>query len=493
MATAEQKTSLNQEQRLGQQLSPQQVRFVRLLEMSGPEIEEEIRHEVEDNPALEANTPDAASEHEAATADFNETSDQLQAADYGNPDDTPAYLQHVHRTASARAVDWPTREQGQDAPSLVDDLNSQLDMLDLTPRTRALAQYLVGYLDEHGRMTRTLTEIATDIETSTGIAVGRPELAEALKVIKYRLEPAGIGAVDLRDCLLIQLRRKQPKTLAIRAAQEIIDQYFDLFSKKHYDRLLTAVGIDRDTLQEALDVILSLDPKPGGSLASTGMDAARHITPDFSVTPYEGADADPLHPRFTVGINQHIPRLAVEQSFAADITGPRTDMDQRMFIRRKRDDASAFITMIERRTATLVAVMQAIVTIQHRFFLTEDPADIQPMILKDVASLTGLDQSVISRATSGKYVATPGGIYPIKMFYTDSPLANDDDVSTVRILQELKAILDSEDKNKPLSDRELTDLLNGKGYTLARRTVAKYRENLNIPVARLRKQYNAHL
>lgn len=467
-----QKTDLTLTQKLGQHLSPQQVRFVRLLEMNGPEIEDEIRHELDENPALDTdNVDNDISVGGDDDERFDETAVDVQIADYKG-DDIPPYLLHAANRSSDD--DRPVREQGDDSPGLVENLNAQLDMIDAPERTIALARYLVGNLDDNGRLGRTLLDIAGDIAISTGVSVTRDELVRALDIIKYQLDPAGIGAVDLRECLIIQLKRKTPHTLERRAALEIVTDHFDLFSKKHYNRIRGIMGIDRELFDRALNEIISLDPKPGGSLDTSV--SAVHITPDFIVTPIEGHEG-----RFSVTLNQHIPSMTIEKSFTVN---PERAED-RAFVSKKRSEATTFISLVNRRSNTLITVMQAIVTIQYRFFETEDSATIRPMILRDLAEITGYDISVISRATSNKYVATESGIYPVKMFFNDRPI--DDDTSSAEINEILRTIIEGEDKRHPLSDRVITDEINRRGYALARRTVAKYRERLGIPVARLRK------
>lgn len=476
------KSEITQQTALKTHLTPQQVRFVRLLEMSGTEFEDAVRNELDENPALEAVDTDVQrGETETEEQRFGESSEQLQAADYADTDDTPSYLLHARNdSADSRAhnFDYAT-EQQREWPSLVESLNEQLDMVDAPPRDIALARYLVGCLDDNGRLARSINDIIDDIETTTGTRLSRADLLPALDIIRYQLDPPGLGAVDLRQCLLIQIQRRQPKTLALRAAQEIIEDYFDVFVKKHFDRLESALGVDRHVLDEALAIIRQLDPKPGNGLTGGSSDKASHITPDFYVSPVEGEPG-----RFSVSLNQHIPELAVEQSFAVDTE----DKAARMFIRRKREEANTFIGLMKRRSDTLMAVMTAIVKIQRRFFETEDTADLRPMILNDISESTGLDKSVISRATSNKYVATPGGVFPLKMFFNDTP-TDDADTSSPEIVAALREIIEAEDKHRPLSDRALTEALNARGYSLARRTVTKYREKNKIPVARLRKEF----
>ncbi|MCH5219110.1 MAG: RNA polymerase factor sigma-54 [Muribaculaceae bacterium] len=473
-----QNTELQQQTTLRQHLSPQQVRFVRMLEMTGPEIEEEVRRELDDNPALEVEERgDDNMGENASDEEFNETSDQILAADYESEDDTPGYLQHVGRN-SGDERDVFSFDQNVGAQSVLEQLNSQLDVIAAPTRDIALARYLLGYLDANGRLSRSVSDIANDMSIVTGKEINRNDLMPALNIIRYELEPPGLGAVDLRECLLIQLRRRQPKTEAVQIAEEIISDYFDVFTKKHFERLQTLLGVDKTTLEAALGVIRSLDPKPGNSL-NDGIDAVHHITPDFIVTPVEG-EAN----RFSVALNQHLPELEVEETFRTDYP----DSDARLFIKRKREEATTFIGLLRKRSETLMTVMKAIVTVQKRFFETEDKSQLRPMILNDLSEMTGLDKSVISRATSNKYVATPTAVYPLKMFFSDTP-TDDADTSASEIIHALQEIIEKENKKHPLSDRALTEAINAKGYPLARRTVTKYREKLGIPVARLRKEY----
>ena len=476
-------TELTQKTNLRTHLTPQQVRFVRLLEMSGAEIEQAVKNELDDNPALESvredDTPDD-SENEWANSEstFNESADSMQAADYASEDDTPAYLLHAAPGRSLRDEPGPF-EQHSESPSLYESLNAQLDVVDAPPRDIAVARYIIGYLDSNGRLSRGIADIAADISELTGANLFRADILPALDIVRYQLDPPGLGAVDLRECLLIQLRRRENRTLTERVAEEIIKDNFDLFTKKHFDRLRNVLEIDKSTFEDAIELIRSLDPKPGSGLDDPGADKNSHITPDFIVSPVEGYPG-----RFSVTLNQRLPELTVEQSFMVDTP----DAASRMFIRRKRDEAETFIGLIRRRSETLLTVMRAIVTLQRKFFETEDQTDIRPMILNDLSKLTGLDSSVISRATSGKYVATNLGVYPLKMFFNDSPV-DDEETSALEILSVLKKIVDEEDKRRPLSDRALSDALHARGYNIARRTVTKYREKNNIPVARLRKEY----
>lgn len=472
--------SLNQ--RLQQRLSPMQMRFVRMLEMSEPEIEEEVRREIDDNPALEATEHPASAEHDEQP--YGESAEQMQLADYASEDDIPPY----RLEASNRGFDGGYSEPVAVAAgeSLMESLMSQLAQTDLDRRQLAIASYIVGNLDDNGYMTRTLPQIEDDLAIDAGIEVSMDELKEIFARIRS-LDPAGVGAYDLRDCLSLQLRRL-PDTPPVKVAREIVADYFDIFSLRHFDRLASALGVSRDELREADEVIRSLDPKPAALFGESDADErARHIIPDFYV------DVD-QNDRITVSMPNNIPELSIERSFdiAADNTVREADMSRSRrealaFISRKRQEASDFIELLRMRRVTLMNVMEAIARIQREFFITEDEGHLRPMVLKDIAAITGQDISVISRATAGKYVATQAGVYPLKFFFNER-VGESDDVSSREIMAAIQRQIEDEDSASPLSDDALTARLTAEGYDIARRTVAKYRERLGIPVARLRKK-----
>lgn len=473
--------SLTQEARLQQRLNPQQVIFGRYLEMNAPEIEDEVRRVVDENPAIEVVSERNGADNISEEGEFNETAEQLQMADYGNDDDMPSY--HFD-SAGGREADFSRDCADSSQQSMIEALAAQLPDLGLDELNQKIAVYIIGNLDDNGYMTRSLSDIADDIAISEGYDVGIDEMKYVFSKVRS-LDPAGIAAVDLRDCLLLQIDRFK-KTLTTKIAREIISDWFDLFSKKHYEQLRSHLGVDDDELSKALAFIKSLNPKPGALLEEVSADdRLRHIVPDFAVE----VDADG---HATVNLLNNIPELAIEQSFMVDdnVPGPksRRDIDAVAFIKRRRDDASAFIEMLELRATTLLAVMRSIVKIQSRFFATNDRSTIRPMIIKDIAAMTGLNISVISRAASGKYVLTPHGIYPLKMFFNERP-KDDADTSSHEILDVLAKIIAAEDKKRPLSDEALSAMLAERGYDIARRTVTKYRERLGIPVARLRKQF----
>lgn len=480
------KESLSQslEQRLQLRLSPMQMRLVRMLEMTEPEIEEEVRREVDDNPALEVVDTPAADDSAGDT--FGESAEQMQLADYRDEDDIPPYrLEANNRSADDVHFEPVAVAAGE---SLMESLMSQLSETDLTRRQMIIASYIVGNLDDNGYMTRTLPQIEDDLAIDAGVEVEMAEIKEVFDRIRS-LDPAGVGAFDLRDCLSLQLKRL-PESQAVVTAREIVDNYFDVFSLRHFDRLASLLGISREALKEADDVIRSLDPKPASRFGeSDADDRARHIVPDF----YVEVDRDE---RITVSMPGNLPELTIERSFDIDEDTRVTDSNDGgnsrrrealSFISGKRREASDFIELLRMRRNTLMKVMEAIARWQREFFISEDESTLRPMVLKDIAGVTGMDISVISRATAGKYVATQGGVYPLKFFFNER-VSEDEDASSREILSALRALIQEEDSASPLSDDAITVRLNEMGYNIARRTVAKYRERLGFPVARMRKK-----
>lgn len=488
MSSEDVSLQLTQEQRLQQRLSPQQVMFGRVLEMSSPEIEDEVRRELDDNPALEI----ASSDHEIPEENsFEETSDELMRADYADTDDIPFYDEFHARSKKNSQTDFDllslAEADNDDEGSIHSVLESRLSDLNLTPQEHHLAEYIIGNLDSNGYLHRTLSSIASDIAAAEGV---EPDIQSLRKVFaKIRtLEPAGIGAVDLRDCLLLQLDR-MPSSLPQRVAREIIADNFDIFSKKHFERLQNHLGVDEEILQDALRLIRTLNPKPGALLGgSASSDRANHIIPDFAVEPEEGTGI------FNVTLINRTPELTIDESFSLDqySAQPNATRQQReayAFIKRKHDDARQFIRMLQERSRTLLTVMEAIVARQAAFFISGNTSDLAPMILKDISGDTGFDISTVSRAASGKYVLTPHGTYPLKLFFNERPKAQPDSTSH-KLVEAMREIIDKEDKRHPYSDEALKEILIGKGFDIARRTVAKYREKLGYPVGRLRKSFN---
>lgn len=477
---------LTQEQRLQQRLSPQQVQFVRLLGMNRTEMEDEVRHEVLDNPAIEIADSDDSSDGEVPaeemTTDNNVTPDSADPEDEPD-DDVPAYRLNISNRSADDKVYEPiiTNES-----TLIDYLSEQISEHDLSEKQQTIADYIIGNIDDNGYLTRSVEAISDDIVFQKGIEVDEDEIQSVLQMIRD-LDPAGIGAKDLRDCLLLQLERL-PGSDDNLLAYKIIDCYFPEFSKKHYDRIITALKTDKEGFRRALEVILSLNPKPGSLYGGGDNSKAQHIIPDFSVE----VDGDNI----TLTLLNNIPELQIEESFQTmydDISVKRvrnrSEEEANRFVKDKYESAATFIKMLKQRQVTLFSIMRAILERQKQFFLTEDESLLRPMVLKDIASDTGYDLSVVSRATSGKYVMTQGGIYPLKFFFNEGIRhESGEDVSSREIQSALKEIIEGEDKKKPYSDEVLCTLLNKRGYEIARRTIAKYRERMGFPVARLRKE-----
>ncbi len=467
--------NISQELRQVQRLSPMQMQLVRLLEMSAPELDEEIHRQLDDNPALVA--VDEPRGHEG---DFTETADELQRADYASDDDAP-YLP----PSRSRGEDPFRPEIRESSQTLQENLSEQINRTALPPEIARLALYIIGNLDNNGYLSRSLRAMETDLEVA-GISAPHEDMRRAFEQVR-ELDPAGVGAVDLRDCLLLQLRRLQPRpdeAETVKLATEIVADYFDLLGKKHYDRLMHEMGIsDPEALRKALEVIRSLNPKPGCTSSGEGeADGAQSIIPDFAVE-IEGD-------RASVSLLSAAPELQIEETFAREAARPAANARERQasaFIKLKRDDAAAFIEVLRRRAETMLTVMRAIVDYQWDFFLTGDATKLKPLVLRELSAITGLDISVISRATQGKYVTTPWGVFPLKMFFNERT-SEDSDLTSHTLLQAVSQVIEEEDPAHPLSDQAICEALAKKGIAMARRTVTKYRERLGLPPGRLRKK-----
>ena len=473
--------NLSLSQRQQQTLAPLQLQYVKALEMTAPEFDDEVRRELDDNPALEAVDEDSPAETES----FGESAEELQSADYSDPDEMPQYLLEAHNWSADGEMREHVAVSGGE--SLLESLQRQLnEMRGISDDERRIAGFIIGNIDDNGYLTRSPAALANDISIACNADVTTRQVNKVLKKVQL-LDPPGIGAVDLRDTMLIQLRRRNDGSAAFRYAIAIVKDYFDLLSKMHLNRLRSSMWIPRDMLDEAMKIIRTLDPKPGAQVGG-GEDArTRHITPDF----YVEVDADD---NITLSLGGNVPMLRVEESFTVDPeptakNGRLTRMEEaaRAFVRQKCDEANLFINAARMRRETLRRVMTAIVGIQREFFLTDDPMKLKPMVLKDVSAVTGDDLSVISRATSGKYVATRQGVYPLKYFFNEHR-KDGEDSSSYHVMEIIRSMIEKEDKTAPLSDDALADELKKRGFKVARRTVAKYRERLALPVARLRRR-----
>lgn len=462
-----------QQQTLTQTLSPQQLLAVQLLEMTTVEIEERVRGEVMDNPALESMERDEPSfDNAQPDEDSDYTTDEFD--DYGDGGDIP--VQQGYGDGREIPVG--------DTLSFGDTLMEQLGELRLTPQQQTAGEYIIGSLDEDGLLRKPLPELADELLIYNNIDISPEALLEVLTMIQA-FEPAGIAARDLRECLLIQLERSgRDKTLQKR----IVSDFYDDFTGKRWDSIADRLGITGEECREAIADIVRLNPRPGASLSESVGFSRQQITPDFLL--------DVQDDNVFVSLNNaHVPMLKVSDEYInmLDEQQESTDSARRaaaLFLRQKIDAARNFVNAVQQREHTMLSTMRAIVKVQKPFFLSGgDEATLKPMILEDIAGITGYDISTISRVGNSKYVQTPWSIYPLKYFFSDGIVKDDGTEQSVyelfRVLQEL---IDEEDKQAPLTDQALQELLAGRGYSIARRTVAKYREQLGIPVARLRKE-----
>ncbi len=472
-----------------QTLSPQQIQVIRLIELSEIELEEQVKQELIDNPALEEdydhndiNEPDMYDGTNNETS--GESADEILLADYRNDDEIPTYLDREYNTESSLREEIPF----SGGTTFHEFLIEQLQLRDLSDVDQKIAEYIIGNIDENGYLQRTLPSISDDLLFQVGIDVSADKLGKLLLIIQD-FEPAGVGASNLQECLLLQLERRRG-THVSQLAYEIIDKMFDAFSKRHYEKIQRILDISDEDLKASIEEISQLNPKPGSSWNNTFTDGMNHIVPDFYVEEINGELILNLN-------NSNIPTLRISRSYSdmlTDYVGNKANRtkerkDAILFVKQKIDAAQSFINAIQQRQATLLSTMQAILERQRDFFLSGDESMLRPMILRDIAEVTGYDISTISRVTSNKYVQTNYGLYPLKYFFSESRQNEaGEEFSTREIKRILKSLIDGEEKKTPYTDDKLCELLNEHGYSIARRTVAKYREQLGIPVARMRKQ-----
>jgi len=479
-----------QSQQQIQTLSPQQILAVKLLELPTVELEDRVRAELLENPALEEGHEDSDNDEEfdGNNLDNDNVSDMEEdysMGDYLTEDDIPDYkLQENSNPKKDRAEEIPFSE----TTSFYEKLKEQLGERNLTECQRELAEYIIGSLDDDGLLRKTLDSICDELAIYGGITTNEAELEEALKIVQD-FDPAGLGARSLQECLLIQIKRKEESPTK-QIQLNIVEKYYDEFTRKHWDKIMGRLNLSEDIFKEAISEITKLNPRPGSSLSEAIGRNLQQITPDFIVDTFEdGTIALNLN-------NRNVPELRMSRSFTETLeehiknkaNQSKDSKSAMMFLKQKLDAAQGFIEAVKQRQSTLVTTMQAIINFQKSFFLEGDESLLKPMILKDVAEQTGLDISTISRVSNSKYVQTNYGIYSLKFFFSDGYTKEDGEEMSVREIRNiLKDCIDSEDKAKPLTDDELSDILKEKGYPIARRTVAKYRQQLNIPVARLRK------
>lgn len=478
-----------QTQKLLQKLSPQQIQLMKLLQLPTIALEQRIKEEMEINPALEegADTDDEPrdefeNEEYEEKKDEDNQRDDFALTDYMDDDEGASY--------KLKANNISPDEERKEIPFSVgltfqDMMESQLGMKALDDRQYQIADYLIGNLDDDGYLRRDLGSIVDDIAFSQNITTTEQELNELLIVIQD-FDPAGVGARDLQECLLIQLRRREVQTQIVELAIEVVEKQMDEFSKKHYDKIQKKLEIDDDTFKEVIQEILKLNPRPGNSMAD-GQKSYQQVIPDFTIAIDEG--------ELLLGLNsRNAPDLKVSKEYNKMFeeyskTKDKANKEASMFIKQKLDGARWFIDAIQQRNQTLLFSMNAIMEYQRDYFLTGDETRLKPMILKDIAEKVNLDISTISRVANSKYVQTPFGTFLLKTFFSES-LSTDsgEEVSTREVKKILSDCIGAEDKDKPLTDDKLAKILKEKGYNIARRTIAKYREQLDIPVARLRKE-----
>ena len=472
--------AINQKQVLSlqQKLSPQQIQMIKLLELPAMQLEQRIKQEVEDNIVLEEDaTPEEEEEQQPQ---------EISVDEYLREDETPSYKSRINNYSKDDKQRPVYLTEGR---SLQEYLIEQLGYRNLPEREQRLAVYLVGSLDEDGYLRRDLESVADDIAFTVGIETTAAELERVLGVI-HELEPAGVGARNLQECLLLQMDQLPSDTPARRLARRILTSYFDEFVKKHYEKLIARLQVSEEEFREAIAEIRHLSPKPGNLYAEGGTDTTPYIIPDFILDYQDG--------HFQLSLNSYnVPEVRINRRYVEmirDMVGPdgkvrEKDRDAVQFVKSKIDSAKWFISAIKQRHDTLMRTMQTILDYQQEYFKDGDRSKLRPMILKDIADRTGLDVSTISRVVNSKYVQTQFGIILLKSLFSEAmQTESGEEVSSYEIKHILQECIDEEDKRHPLTDETLMDILNSKGYRIARRTVAKYREMLGIPVARLRKQ-----
>ena len=477
-----------QAQQLAQTLSPHQILVVKLLELPTMELEERVRAEILDNPALEEGKDPSEQDHDIDT-DFNEdnlySNEDLSLGDYRTEDDIPDYkLQEHNRSKGEVAEEIPF----SDSVSFYEMLLEQLRMQHLTEEEEVMTEYLIGSLDDDGLLRKSIQTLIDELMLYRGIYTNETEVERILSIIQ-EFDPAGIGARSLQECLLLQLKRKPDSPLK-QIEVEIIEKYCDDFTRKNKEKIVQRLNISEETYDEAINELTKLNPRPGSSLGDIVGKNFQQIIPDFLVEAEEDGSIS-----LTLN-NGNVPELRLSREFNDMLEEFTTNKENQskeskdafFFLKQKVDAAQGFINAIKQRQQTLLTTMQVIIDLQRPFFLEGDETLLKPMILKDVAEKAKLDVSTISRVSNSKYVQTNYGIFPLRFFFSDGYTTEEGEELSIReIKQLLKECVEHENKENPYNDDELADILREKGYPIARRTIAKYRQQLNIPTARLRR------
>ncbi len=474
------------EQKLQQKLSPLQIQTIKLIEMPVQALEQHVREVLNDNPVLD-DSPQKG-EDEPRDVSISEVEEKEQSGgsleeNYGpQDDDIPSYNLHVNNWGKDERPEYNTFSVKQ---SFTQSLLEQLGYRNLTEHQRTVASFIIGSLDEDGYLRRDIESLVDDLAFRAGVESSAQEVEQMLRVIQ-EFEPSGVGARDLRECLLLQLEDKK-RTPSVADAIRVVDEQFDAFKNRHFQKIMTRLHLTEEQMKAVLDEIRRLNPSPGGQIDDSYNDQAQQVVPDFRLE-YENGQFLLSMPRFS------IPELRINRKYseimeAGRTSSSRADKEAATFVKQKIDSAKWFIEALRQRQNTLESTMRAIVEYQHDYFVDGDESSLKPMVLKDIAEKTGFDISTISRVVNSKWIETHFGIFPLKYFFSEG-LENSDgeEVSTREIKKALREMVDGEDKHNPLTDDELVDGLAAKGYKVARRTIAKYRAQLDIPKARLRRE-----
>ncbi|MBR4298462.1 MAG: RNA polymerase factor sigma-54 [Bacteroidales bacterium] len=457
-----------------QKLSPLQIQTIKLIELPVQELEQRIRKELEENPVLDEDLPNEKEEDEAPR--------EVSLSDYKDDDPIPGYRLRADNYSKDERPQYSTFSVKE---SFTQSLQEQLGYRSLTEHQYAVASFLIGSLDDDGYLRRSIDSIVDDLSFRANVETDEDEVLSMLKVIQ-EFEPAGVGARDLRECLLLQIRNCK-KSPAVENAVKILKNHFNEFTNKHFQKIMTRMDISEEELKAAMAKILKLNPSPGGQIDDSYTDQAQQIVPDFLLE-YRNGELQLSMPRFSV------PELKVNRKYAdilieAANSCEREKKEAAAFVKKKLDSAKWFVEAIKQRHNTLSSTMQAIVDYQKDYFIDGDETHLKPMVLKDIAEKTGFDISTISRVVNSKYIETHFGIYSLKYFFSEG-LENQEgeEISTRELKKALMDCVENENKRKPLTDDELVEKMTEKGYKVARRTIAKYRDQLGIPKARLRKE-----
>lgn len=479
--------------KLGQKLAPQQIQLMKLIQLATLEFEEELERELEENPALERALDKDSNEDkydELGDEYENEGSESIET-DFDVEeylfDDEPSY-KTASSNYSSDDEEFDNQSLLTEGQSLYEYLIEQINLVNIDEEDLKIAEYLIGNLDNDGYLRREIKSIVDDLAFSVGIYTKVDKVEDVLLNYVQKLDPPGVGARSLQECLLLQIEKKVTADKAVALAADILRNQFDALTNKHYKKIIQKYSIDEDDLRDALDEISKLSPKVGGNFDTQTITLNQEIIPDFQIQVKEGKVIPSLN-------GKNAPTLRVSEEYKEILSTYSHDKKSAehkqaaLFIKQKLDAAKWYIDAINQRQNTLLQTIMAIVDLQKDYFITGDDKDLKPMILKDVADITGFDISTISRVVKSKYADTPNGIILLKNLFSDS-LTNDEgeEVSTKEIKQHLQEAIDNENKRKPYTDDALVAILKEKGYNIARRTIAKYREQLNIPVARLRKE-----